>query len=119
MKPQRGDLFIAAPQTKPPFLFFSGAARINQIVSVRAACHKSHESHNSQRQAPIAGYGRRMTWKQKASARQWAGIIHQHHQRFRFERICMDPNGGGTLIKRELISTRQLINGVDTDVTPI
>jgi hypothetical protein len=64
-------------------------------------------------------YGRRMTWKQKASARQWAGIIHQHHQRFRFERICMDPNGGGTLIKRELISTRQLINGVDTDVTPI
>jgi len=31
----------------------------------------------------------------------------------------MDPIGGGTLIKRELISPRQVINGVDTDVTPI
>jgi hypothetical protein len=64
-------------------------------------------------------YARRLTWKQKASARQWSGIIHQHHQRFRFERICLDPNGGGTLIKRELIAPRQLINGVDADVTPI
>ena len=64
-------------------------------------------------------YARRLTSKQKASARQWSGIIHNLHNRFRFERIGMDPNGGGTLIKRELISPRQTINGIDTDVTPI
>jgi hypothetical protein len=64
-------------------------------------------------------YARRLTWKQKASARQWAGIIHSHHQRFRLERICLDPNGGGTLIKREMIAPRQVINGIETDVTPI
>ncbi len=64
-------------------------------------------------------YGRRLTSAQKASARQWSGIIHSHHRRFRFERICMDPNGGGTLIKRELISLRQPIDGVETEVTPI
>lgn len=64
-------------------------------------------------------YARRLTSKQKASARQWSGILHLLHQRFRFERLCMDPNGGGTLIKRELIAPRQLINGIETDVTPI
>ena len=31
----------------------------------------------------------------------------------------MDPNGGGVLIKRELISPKQLINGVETEVVPI
>ena len=64
-------------------------------------------------------YGRRLTWKQKATARQWAGIIHQHHRAFRFTRICMDPNGGGVLIKRELLATKQLLNGIETEVTPI
>ena len=64
-------------------------------------------------------YGRRLTWKQRASARQWAGILHGLHRRFRFERMCMDPNGGGVLIKRELISPRQTINGIETEVTPI
>lgn len=64
-------------------------------------------------------YGRRLTWKQKATARQWSGIIHQHHRLFRFTRICMDPNGGGVLIKRELVATKQLINGIETEVTPI
>src|ERR1035441_9105425 len=64
-------------------------------------------------------YARRRTWKEKATARQWSGIIHQHHRRFRFERICMDPNGGGVLIKRELLATKQLVNAVETEVTPI
>ena len=31
----------------------------------------------------------------------------------------MDPNGGGTLIKRELILEKQTILGVDTPCTPI
>ena len=45
-------------------------------------------------------------WKQKATARQWAGIIHQHHRQFRFDGICLDPNGGGVLTKRELVATK-------------
>jgi hypothetical protein len=64
-------------------------------------------------------YARRLTWVERASARQWSGILHSLHQRFRFERLVMDPNQGGTLIKRELILPRQTINGVETDVTPI
>lgn len=64
-------------------------------------------------------YGRRLTWKQKATARQWSGILHNLHRLFRFSRMCMDPNGGGTLIKRELIAPKQLINGIETQVTPI
>lgn len=64
-------------------------------------------------------YARRLTSKEKASARQWSGLIHQLHQAFRFAKIVMDPNGGGTLIKRELILPRQFFNGADRDVTPI
>ncbi|HVM51248.1 MAG TPA: hypothetical protein VMU04_24675 [Candidatus Acidoferrum sp.] len=64
-------------------------------------------------------YGRRLTWRQKATARQWSGIIHGLHRAFRFARICMDPNGGGVLIKRELIATKQLLEGIETHATPI
>jgi hypothetical protein len=64
-------------------------------------------------------YARRLTWRQKATARQWSGIIHDHRQRFRLEKICMDPNGGGTLIARELVATRQLINAVEVEAVPI
>lgn len=64
-------------------------------------------------------YGRRFTSKEKLSARQWAGFMHWRHKLCRFSRICMDPNGGGTMIKRELISTRQLIGGIEQRVTPI
>jgi hypothetical protein len=64
-------------------------------------------------------YGRRLTYKQKASARQWSGILHGLHRRFHYSRICMDPNGGGTLIKRELIQPKQMIDGIETVVTPI
>lgn len=64
-------------------------------------------------------YARRMTWKEKASARQWSGIIHRQHELFRFEKIVMDPNQGGTYIARELINPQQLINGSDRMVIPI
>lgn len=64
-------------------------------------------------------YGRRFTWKEKLSARQWSSHLHVLHQRFGFSRICMDPNAGGVLIKRELIAPKQLIGGAETDVTPI
>jgi hypothetical protein len=33
-------------------------------------------------------YGRRLTWKQKATARQWSGILHNLHRLFRFSRMC-------------------------------
>lgn len=64
-------------------------------------------------------YGRRLTAKEKASARQYSGIIHTHQLNFGLEKICMDPNGGGVYVKRELISPKQLIGGIETDVTPI
>jgi hypothetical protein len=31
----------------------------------------------------------------------------------------MDPYGGGVMIKRELIATKQLLDGIETEVTPI
>jgi len=64
-------------------------------------------------------YGRRLTWKEKATNRQWSGLLHSLHQRFRFTRMCLDPNGGGVMLKRELINKQQTINGIETTVTPI
>lgn len=64
-------------------------------------------------------YARRLTWKEKASGRQWAGLIHQHHRAFGLSKLCLDPNGGGVNLERELAAPRQLINGVETEVTPI
>lgn len=64
-------------------------------------------------------FARRITWREKASTRQWAGVIHDLHRRFRFERIVMDPNGGGTFVKRDLINDKQIINGIEVRVTPI
>jgi len=61
-------------------------------------------------------YARRI---RKASARQWSGIIHQLHRRFNFARICLDPGGGGQWVKRELCLSRQTIENIDTEVTPI
>lgn len=61
-------------------------------------------------------YARRI---RKASARQWSGILHQHHQAFGLSRMAMDPNGGGIFIKRELASGKQLIDGADREMTPI
>ncbi len=64
-------------------------------------------------------FARRLTKKHKASARQWSGILHKLHQAFRFERLVMDPNGGGTFVKRELILPQQTIDNVPVEVTPI
>src|SRR5579862_9763347 len=64
-------------------------------------------------------YARRLTSREKASARQWSGIIHEHPRAFGFEKILMDAGagGGGTLIQRELRSPKQLIQGVETELT--
>lgn len=53
------------------------------------------------------------------SAREWAGMIHTQHDYFRYSKIGLDPNGGGTFVKRELASNRALIRGVETNVTPL
>lgn len=49
----------------------------------------------------------------------WSGIIHKKHQAFGFEGILMDSQGGGQLIWPELNKTRQTIDGVDRECTPI
>jgi hypothetical protein len=64
-------------------------------------------------------HARRLTHKEKASARQYSGIIHQWHRAFRFEKIMADPGGGGTFVKRELAGPKQLINGAEADARPI
>ncbi len=54
-----------------------------------------------------------------ASAREWSGLIHAKHQQFHLDGICMDWNGGGTFVMQELNKSRQIINGIERDVTPI
>ncbi len=53
------------------------------------------------------------------SAREWAGVLHDMDRRFHFRKICMDPNGGGTFVARELASNKTVIRGIETGVTPI
>ncbi len=64
-------------------------------------------------------YAKRLTANERASARKYSGVIHQLHQRFAFEKIMLDPGGGGIWIARELKNHRQLIGGIETEVTPI
>ncbi len=64
-------------------------------------------------------YARRLTSKHQASARQYSGVIHGLEQQFHFERICMDPQQGGSFVKRELINERQTILGQEVKVLPI
>ena len=64
-------------------------------------------------------YARRLTSVERASARQWAAVIHQLHQAFGFDKILLDPAGGGLFVQRELKAPRQFINGAEQDVTPI
>lgn len=64
-------------------------------------------------------YARRLTSRERASARQWAAIIHEHHLRFGFEKIVLDPGGGGLFVQRELKSPKQFIGGAEREVTPI
>lgn len=62
---------------------------------------------------------RTLTSVEKASARQWSALMHQWHQLYSFEKILLDPGGGGIFVARELKSQRQIINGAEQDVTPI
>lgn len=66
-------------------------------------------------------FGRSFSYKEKLSARQWSGVIHTWHRRFNFQKIVLDggSGGGGVFVKRELMATDQLINGVKTEVKPI
>jgi hypothetical protein len=61
----------------------------------------------------------RYNHKEKLSARQWSGILHKHHRRFRLQKLVIDPNGGGIYVKRELPNEKQLIDGSETTVVPI
>lgn len=54
-----------------------------------------------------------------ASVRQWTGFIHLLENRFRLSMIMIDPGGGGLFIRKGLKEMRQLIENVETDVTPI
>lgn len=54
-----------------------------------------------------------------ASMRQWTGFIHLLEKRFWLSMIVVDPGGGGLFIRKGLKEGRQLIENVDTDVTPI
>lgn len=53
--------------------------------------------------------------------RHWAGLVHGKHLHFHLDGIMLDPGagGGGSLLLPELENTRQLINGVETEVTPL
>lgn len=64
-------------------------------------------------------YARRLTSKERASARQWSGVLHDLHQRFNFSRMVMDPNGGGVMVMREMIQPVQLIHGQEVNCRPI
>lgn len=66
-------------------------------------------------------YARVFTAKHRLSARQWSGFLHGLHQRFGFTRLCLDAGagGGGVFVKRELLNTGQLIDGVERNVVPI
>jgi hypothetical protein len=59
--------------------------------------------------------------RQKLSARQWSGNIHEQHQRFSYEKIVLDAGagGGGVFVKRELMAPKQLIHGIEHEVTPL
>jgi hypothetical protein len=54
-----------------------------------------------------------------ASIREWSGFIHWKHSHFGFAGLLSDSQGGGQWLERELLSGRQLVNGIETMVTPI
>jgi hypothetical protein len=54
-----------------------------------------------------------------ATTRQWSAFIHLKHRHFGLSGICMDAQGGGVWVNDELILTKQMIEGVETAVTPI
>lgn len=66
-------------------------------------------------------FARSFSYKEKLSARQWSGVIHTWHRRFNYQKVVLDggAGGGGVFVKRELMDTTQLINGVKTETKPI
>lgn len=54
-----------------------------------------------------------------ASPREWSGLIHRLNDNFGFNNFALDPGGGGLGIRKELASTRQLIEGVECDRVPL
>lgn len=64
-------------------------------------------------------WARTLTSVERASARQWSGLIHQLHSLYAFEKIVLDPGGGGIYVQREMKSPKQFYNGAEREVTPI
>jgi len=63
-----------------------------------------------------------LVWARMArsmSARQYSGLIHAKERDFGLAKIVMDHGGGGQWIERELRVPRQIIDGIEQDVTPI
>lgn len=54
-----------------------------------------------------------------STTNQMSGRVHTCHRRFGLSGIMMDPGGGGNLVLPELNKSRQIINGVETECTPI
>lgn len=54
-----------------------------------------------------------------STTNQMSGRVHGCHRRFGLAGILMDPAGGGNLVLPELNKSRQLLNGVETECTPI
>lgn len=66
-------------------------------------------------------YARIFNHKHRLTARQWAGFIYALDRRFQFTQFTLDAGagGGGVYVKREMMSDRQLIDGVEQAVVPI
>lgn len=64
-------------------------------------------------------YARTITSRERATTRQWSGLVHDLHRRFSFTKICFDPNQGGVYVSRDMRQTTQLINGVEQECRPI
>lgn len=99
----------------------SARADDGAIVVLRATPrHEAEEGALSERAddyAESALYARKI---RNASARQWSGFLHLLDERFGgFSMIVGDPGGGGLFIRKELGSSRQLIENAERECTPI
>jgi len=54
-----------------------------------------------------------------STTNQMSGRVHETHSRFGLSGVLMDPGGGGNLVLPELNKSRQMINGVEMECTPI
>lgn len=100
-------------------------ALVGAVAQPKRIPHPSGDGENQMLSPLVADwnfdfiYGKRLTSKERASARQYSGVIHRLHQRLGFEGIMMDPGGGGQWIQRELKNYKQIIDGTETKVVPI